>query len=184
MQHSEFPLLYSTISLEYQGVLTGTHSSTNIAAFDLFERPTNILITRRTLAFYKEPPVITSDTIYVTRVCDNARQVFAEYSILSNTHNVARDGNVVYYSNLGVTSSLSLHITRVQRLEDGAKLGALWYCLNKKYSSFFFNNDVRAIVRAYVDVQAFKDLRHKFEFSTGHDQPDNILDITPVAGFV
>jgi len=185
MQHGEFPLQYSTISLDYAGVLTGSQTLANIAAFDLFERPSTNNLIRQMSAYHKEPQVIIpSDMILTARVCDNDRQVFAEYSISSNNSNMARDGSVVYHSNLGPDSSLSLHITRIQRLEDGAKLGAFYYCLSKKFKGLVFNKDVRAVVRAYVDAHAFKDLRHKFEFSTGHGQPVGLLDITPVAGFV
>ena len=183
VQHGELPLRYSTISLDYGGVLTGSQTPANIVAFDLFERPSTNIITRRISTHYKEPPVIIpSDMILTARVCDNDHQVFAEYSIRSSNRNMARDGGVVYYSNLIKDSSLSLHITRIQRLEDGAKLGAFYYCLSKKFKGLFFNKDVRSVVRAYVDAHAFKDLQHKFEFSTGHGQAMGLLDITPVAG--
>ena len=178
-------LYISTISVENRGVLTGAHTSEGIAAVNMFNNgpPTNILLGRLS-SFYAEVQLAYTDVIHTVRVRNNTINAVAEYSFKSKTRILTNGGDgLLYYTHLGVTSSLSLHITRIQRLEDGAKLGALWYCLNKKYSSFFFNNDVRALVRAYVDVQAFKDLVHNFEFQTGTGQALGTLAITPVAGF-
>ena len=178
-------LYISTISVENRGVLTGAHTSEGIAAVNMFNNgpPTNILLGRLS-SFYAEVQLAYTDVIHTVRVRNNTINAVAEYSFKSKTRSLTNGGGgLLYYTHLGVTSSLSLHITRIQRLEDGAKLGALWYCLNKKYSSFFFNNDVRALVRAYVDVHAFKDLVHNFEFQTGTGQALGTLAITPVAGF-
>ena len=181
-------LYISTISVENRGVLTGAHTSEGIAAVNMFNNgpPTNIPLGRLS-SFYAEQQLAYTDVIHTVRVRNNTINAVAEYSFKSNTRSLTNGGGgLLYYTNLvrsRVPSSLSLHITRIQRLEDGAKLGALWYCLNKKYSSFFFNNDVRALVRAYVDVQAFKDLVHNFEFQTGTGQALGTLAITPVAGF-
>ena len=158
-----------TIAVENQGIVPGFLSAQDIFAFNPFEQalPPNAIMSHDSL--YERWLENKGGVIHRLEVYNQEHDAVITYSVSSSTRFASRNvklngpGIIHYNTRLDPDAWLSVAIVRIQLNDDGHKLWMLYCHLLREYA-IVIPKDLRALLLAYVDANAYKKMHSRFEF--------------------